>query len=97
MRPVAGRRRLHPALLLPGVRSGPKSRPLLQTADPRATLVDLLEKRAPVYRLADVHVESSRASKRQTRDAVLGALEAWFTERRAPAGAGEVPGRGERM
>lgn len=34
------------------------TRPLLRTADPRATLAALLEARAPVYALADVTVEA---------------------------------------
>lgn len=67
-------------LLLSRVMNRPKTRPLLQTADPRATLVDLLEKRTPIYRLADIHVESSRASKRQTRDSALDQLAIWLAE-----------------
>lgn len=35
---------------------GKDTRPLLRTADPRATLEALFEARVPVYRLADVHV-----------------------------------------
>lgn len=35
-------------------------RPLLATSNPRATLADLLERRAPIYALADVIVDSRR-------------------------------------
>ena len=35
-------------------------RPLLQTADPKGTLADLERKRAPLYALADVTVDSRR-------------------------------------
>ena len=34
------------------------NRPLLQTADPEATLRRLLEERSPTYALADITVES---------------------------------------
>jgi shikimate kinase len=37
---------------------GKSTRPLLRTADPRATLAELLAKRNPVYRLAQVTVEA---------------------------------------
>jgi shikimate kinase len=75
-------------LLLARVMRRPGTRPLLQTDDPRATLVDLLARREPVYRLADLHVASSRISKRQTGDAVLSALAPWLAARRTPASAG---------
>lgn len=68
-------------LLLSRVLARPHARPLLQTADPRATLIDLLEKRTPIYALADIAVDSSRLSKRQTGDDVLDALENWLTRR----------------
>ncbi len=61
-------------LLLSRVMRRPKSRPLLQTADPRQTLADLLEKRSPIYAQADIHVESSRMSKRETCDDVIAAI-----------------------
>lgn len=65
-------------LLMARVMRRPGTRPLLQTADPRATLADLLEKRTPVYALASIHVESSRLSKKLTNDSVLRALEGWI-------------------
>lgn len=68
-------------LLLSRVLARPHARPLLQTTDPRATLIDLLERRTPIYALADIAVDSSRLSKRQTGDDVLDALENWLTRR----------------
>ncbi len=65
-------------LLMSRVLRRPKARPLLQTPDPKATLAELLARREPVYRLADIHVESSRLSKRETRDDVLLALHDWL-------------------
>jgi shikimate kinase len=65
-------------LLLSRVLRRPKARPLLQTADPKATLAELLQKREPVYGLADINVESSRLSKKETRDDVLRALGEWL-------------------
>jgi len=62
-------------LLMQRVMKRPGARPLLQAADPRATLASLMEKREPVYKLADIHVPSSKVSKNHTRDAVLAALE----------------------
>jgi shikimate kinase len=61
-------------LLMARVMRRPGTRPLLQTADPRATLSELMKKREPVYRLADLHVPSSKISKNHTREAVLAAL-----------------------
>jgi shikimate kinase len=65
-------------LLMARVMRKPGTRPLLQTADPRATLAALMEKRAPVYALADLHIESSRISKQQTCDNVVRALHEWL-------------------
>lgn len=67
-------------LLLSRVMRRPKARPLLQTKDPKATLAELLARREPVYSLADIHVESSRLSKRETRDGVLAALSHWLEQ-----------------
>ncbi len=81
-------------LLMSRVLRRPKARPLLQTPDPKATLADLLARREPVYQLADIHVESSRLSKRETRDDVLLALHDWLgshpiDDKPATAGEGE--------
>ncbi len=62
-------------LLYARVMRKPGTRPLLQTADPRATLVALLEKRAPIYALADLHVESSSHSKKATAEDTLRMLQ----------------------
>ncbi len=81
-------------LLLSRVMRRPKARPLLQTADPKATLAELLHKREPVYALADIHVESSRLSKKETRDDVLHALGLWLEshpQRRHQVSASDTP------
>ena len=67
-------------LLMGRVMRRPGTRPLLQTADPRATLAALKEKREPIYSLADVHVPSSRISKNHTRDAVMERLASYVME-----------------
>ncbi|MEZ5871156.1 MAG: shikimate kinase [Nitratireductor sp.] len=76
-------------LLMARVMRRPGTRPLLQTADPRATLVELMEKRTPVYAMADIHVESSRLSKKLTNDNVLRALDGWMAAH--PQNAQEGP------
>jgi shikimate kinase len=51
------------------------SRPLLRTADPRATLAELYEVRVPVYRLADIRVPGRAGfSADETAGQVLAAL-----------------------
>ena len=67
-------------LLMSRVMRRPGTRPLLATGNPRATLAELTEKRSPVYALADLQVESSRTSKKQTCDNVLKGLETWLAE-----------------
>ena len=52
-------------LLWDRVRDRP-GRPLLQTADPRAVLADLLARRSPVYAEADVVVDSRRGASHET-------------------------------
>ncbi|MFZ1815173.1 MAG: shikimate kinase [Rhizobiaceae bacterium] len=69
-------------LLMARVMRRPGTRPLLQTENPRATLAALMEKRSPIYSLADVHVESSRLSKRQTGDDVMRALATFLKTHR---------------
>jgi shikimate kinase len=52
-------------------------RPLLQTADPRRTLAELHGKRAPVYALADVAVDSRRGvSHEAMARAIVAAVQA---------------------
>jgi shikimate kinase len=50
------------------------NRPLLRTADPRATLEKLLADRAPLYAEADVTIESEDGPHTGTVDRVLAAL-----------------------
>lgn len=61
-------------VLLTRVLKRPGTRPILKTGDPKQTLIDLSKKRGPIYALAALHVESSKASKGRTRDAVLASL-----------------------
>jgi len=52
------------------------TRPLLQTADPRATLVELLRVRLPLYRqAADVHLDTSHLTHEEVAEAVLEKLQ----------------------
>jgi shikimate kinase len=51
------------------------NRPLLRTADPRATLEKLLADRTPVYAEADVAIESEDGPHACTVDRVLAALK----------------------
>jgi shikimate kinase len=53
------------------------TRPLLRTADPKATLRDIYEKRSPVYALAGLAVESAaQGSVDEMADKVIAALRA---------------------
>lgn len=52
----------------------PGKRPLLQTGDPKKTLIELMEKRKPYYAKADLTVDTSVSSKNVTRDRVVEAL-----------------------
>lgn len=52
-----------------------RQRPLMQTADPTATMRALMEKRAPLYReCADLTVNSTRRSGRLVVDEIIRAL-----------------------
>jgi shikimate kinase len=52
------------------------TRPLLQTENPRATLVELLRVRNPLYRAAaDVRLDTSRLTHDEAADAVLLSIE----------------------
>lgn len=59
------------------------TRPLLQTADPRKTLEHMLAQRAPIYALADLHVDSVAGPPACTLELVLLALDAYFSARPA--------------
>ena len=59
-------------------------RPLLQTADPKGTLRDLHARRAPVYALADVAVDSRRGVSHDTMvRGIVAAVRAWDADRPA--------------
>lgn len=52
------------------------ARPLLQTEDPRATLVELLRRRQPLYQsAADVELDTSRLTRSQVANAILERIE----------------------
>ncbi|WP_235919413.1 shikimate kinase [Aureimonas psammosilenae] len=51
------------------------NRPLLKTADPRATMRDLMEKRYPVYGLADVNVHSRNVKREVVAEEIVAALD----------------------
>lgn len=52
------------------------TRPLLQTENPRATLVELLRVREPLYRAAaDVRLDTSRLTHDEVADAILKCIE----------------------
>ncbi len=52
------------------------TRPLLQTEDPRATLVELLRVREPLYReAADVRLDTSRLTQDEVAEAILKSIE----------------------
>jgi shikimate kinase len=52
------------------------TRPLLQTENPRATLVELLRKREPLYRqAADIRLDTSRLTHDEVAEAILKSME----------------------
>ena len=52
------------------------TRPLLQTGNPRATLVELLRVRDPLYRAAaDVRLDTSGLTRDEVADAILKRIE----------------------
>ena len=59
-------------------------RPLLKTADPKASLQRLIETRYPVYGLADVTVESSDGPLEETVDRVIAAVEKHLATEKQP-------------
>jgi shikimate kinase len=66
-------------------------RPLLQTADPAATVGRLIEEREPVYRHADLTIASRDVPHEKIVDECIDALQAWLGE--AGAIATETPDR----
>jgi len=52
------------------------TRPLLQTENPRATLVELLKVRGPLYRMAaDIRLDTSHLTHDEVADAILRSLD----------------------
>jgi shikimate kinase len=70
-------------------------RPLLQTADPAATLRRLMEERDPIYALADITVQSREVSHDKIVDEIVSALGAHLgttgARSDAPGAGGRVP------
>ena len=59
-----------------------RNRPLLQTADPRSTIRDLIQVRYPLYReAANIIVETSILTHQEVATRILVALRSWATER----------------
>ena len=50
------------------------TRPLLRTADPKATLARLGEERRPAYAEADIHIRSGEGAHGEVVDAIIAAL-----------------------
>ncbi|MCR9071912.1 MAG: shikimate kinase [Alphaproteobacteria bacterium] len=61
------------------------NRPLLKTADPKATLRDLMAKRYPVYAEADIVVETRRVPIEETVDKVYHAVLDHFDREATPS------------
>jgi shikimate kinase len=61
-------------LLMKRILRRPGSRPLLETADPKKTLAELMAIRQPIYSMADLAVESSTMSKKRTCSTVIAAV-----------------------
>ena len=59
------------------------TRPLLRTADPKATLERLLELRRPAYAEAHIHVKSGDGAHKEVVDQILQALEEHLGRRSA--------------
>ena len=69
------------------------NRPLLQTADPEATMRRLLEERSPTYALADITIDSHDGPHEIVVEQILGELIAHARESRDRAGGSHSRGR----
>lgn len=58
--------------------AGRDTRPLLNTANPRATLEQLFEKRRPLYAQADIHVTSANVAHREVVGWIVNAIEEYL-------------------
>lgn len=61
------------------------TRPLLQKGDPRATLLRLMEERAPFYAEADIVIDSRPGPHTRTVDAIVAAIASFPAARREKA------------
>ncbi|MCX5494627.1 shikimate kinase [Kaistia dalseonensis] len=59
------------------------NRPLLQTADPEATMRGLMDQRYPVYAKADIHILSRDVAHDVVADETIRAIDAFLTEEEA--------------
>jgi shikimate kinase len=66
-------------------------RPLLEVADPRAAMAELMAERYPVYAEADLVIDSEDGPHDVTVRRVLEALEAWLLESPAADALGSAP------
>ncbi|MDB5937369.1 MAG: 3-dehydroquinate synthase, partial [Massilia sp.] len=65
-----------------------KNRPLLQTADPRRRLEELMAQREPLYReIAELVIDTGRPNVQSMVQTILDQLDALEASRRAPASA----------
>ena len=62
-----------------------QNRPLLKTADPRATMQALMDARYPVYAAADLTLTTRDESRETIAGEVLAALDDWLAAHPAPA------------
>ena len=58
--------------------AGRDTRPLLNTADPRATIEALMAERRPFYALADIHVTSSNVAHSEVVGWIINAIEEYL-------------------
>ncbi len=70
------------------------NRPLLKTADPRKTLQTLMEKRQPVYALADLTVHSREVPHDRIVDEILQALKSRLLSEPKRADKSQTPAPG---
>ena len=61
------------------------NRPLLRTEDPEATMRALIDRRYPIYALADITVQSLDAPHDAVVDEILASLAGWLARPEAPA------------
>jgi shikimate kinase len=81
-------------VLLRRINKRKNDRPMLQTADPEATLRELLAVRGPVYAQADITVQSREGPHEVIVAEIVTALAAFLNAPEAPAqdsGTGNVP------